>query len=396
MLRNKPWNIVLSVGVSIFIILSISLYTQPVYVYSDLAESGAKLGRAKLMKATDDDKPEKPKPKQNKRPKSQSKPVLKRILYWNELYGSKNYGFCCGRGPYKKFKCTNDACYTSKDRTDDLSTFDAIVFHGRNLNKDDLPPTRYPHQYYIFLIQESPAYPGNINIADWNGYFNLTMTYRADSDIFMPYGQVSVRSSKTQNNQVPWKSKTKLAAWFVSHCVTLSKRENLVNKLVENMPDNSVDIYGYCGPKRCPRENETKDSCWDKVENNYKFYLSLENSICKDYVTEKMFEALKHNVIPIVLGGANYSATFPVNSFINMQDFSSMKELASYLLTLGGNKSEYMKYFKWKEEYEILNSKHDFNQAHCRLCQFLHENEGKTRIVNNLAKWWVEDSSCSL
>ena len=25
---------------------------------------------------------------------------LKRILYWNDYYGSKNFGFCCGRGPY--------------------------------------------------------------------------------------------------------------------------------------------------------------------------------------------------------------------------------------------------------------------------------------------------------
>ena len=23
---------------------------------------------------------------------------LKRILYWNDFYGSKNFGFCCGRG----------------------------------------------------------------------------------------------------------------------------------------------------------------------------------------------------------------------------------------------------------------------------------------------------------
>ena len=163
------------------------------------------------------------------------------------------------------------------------------------------------------------------------------MTFRTDSDIFMPYGQVGKRNTKIKNKPVVWKSKTKLAAWFVSHCVTLSKREKLVNKLVEHLPPNSLDIYGFCGPEKCPRGNETKESCWQKVENNYKFYLSLENSICKDYVTEKMFEALKHNVVPVVLGGANYSAIFPEKSFINMQDFTSMKDLASYLLMLGEN-----------------------------------------------------------
>ena len=221
------------------------------------------------------------------------------------------------------------------------------------------------------------------------------MTYRTDSDIFMPYGQVHTRGTKKLNDQVSLNSKTKLAAWFVSHCVTLSRREKLVNKLLEYLPDNSVDIYGYCGPQKCPKENETKDSCWEMVEQNYKFYLSLENSICKDYVTEKMFEALKHNVVPIVLGGANYSAIFPEKSFINMQEFQSMKELAAYLLLLDNNRTEYLKYFKWKEKYEISNSKQDFNQAHCRLCDLLHKEEGEIKIVNNLSRWWVEDASCS-
>ena len=53
--------------------------------------------------------------------------------------------------------------------------------------------------------------------------------------------------------------------------------------------------------------------------------------MCPDYVTEKMFEALQHDIVPVVLGGADYAATFPAHSFINMRDFSSMADLAQYL-----------------------------------------------------------------
>ena len=29
---------------------------------------------------------------------------IKSILYWNEAYGSTEYGFCCGQEPYERFK----------------------------------------------------------------------------------------------------------------------------------------------------------------------------------------------------------------------------------------------------------------------------------------------------
>ena len=141
MFRNKILNFLLVVGISIFIILSISFYTKPVYVYNDLPEEDVKVRLNKQVKVPSDDKQDS-NVKPMIKPKLKENPKLKRILYWNELYGRTNYGFCCGRGPYKKNNCANDACYTSKDRTGDLSMFDAIVFHGRNINKNDLPPKR--------------------------------------------------------------------------------------------------------------------------------------------------------------------------------------------------------------------------------------------------------------
>ena len=39
-------------------------------------------------------------------------------------------------------------------------------------------------------------------------------------------------------------------------------------------------------------------SCYQMLNNSYKFYLALENSVCQDYVTEKFFKILQYNVIP--------------------------------------------------------------------------------------------------
>jgi hypothetical protein len=34
----------------------------------------------------------------------------KRILYWNDFYGSRNFGFCCGSRPYKVNGCRSTNC----------------------------------------------------------------------------------------------------------------------------------------------------------------------------------------------------------------------------------------------------------------------------------------------
>ena len=34
-------------------------------------------------------------------------------------------------------------------------------------------------------------------------------------------------------------------------------------------------------------------------DNNFRFYLAFENALCKDYVTEKIFNALRLNTIPV-------------------------------------------------------------------------------------------------
>ena len=78
--------------------------------------------------------------------------------------------------------------------------------------------------------------------------------------------------------------KTKMAAWFVSNCASHSRRMEMVKELQKYI---DVEVYGDCGTKVCPRKHE--EDCRQMAANKYKFYLSLENSLCLDYVTEKYY-----------------------------------------------------------------------------------------------------------
>lgn len=60
-------------------------------------------------------------------------------------------------------------------------------------------------------------------------------------------------------------------------------------------------------------------------------------------MTEKFYKALTSDVVPVVLGGANYTAVAPPNSFINALDFASPKHLADYLQEVARNETLYNK-----------------------------------------------------
>ena len=94
-----------------------------------------------------------------------------------------------------------------------------------------------------------------------------------------------------------------------------------------------VDIYGKCGAHHCSRKAEGE--CYRNMERHYKFYLSFENSICDDYVTEKFFNILNYDVIPVTFGGANLTALgAPPRSHVDAISFGSVKKAVRHLRAL--------------------------------------------------------------
>ncbi len=254
-----------------------------------------------------------------------------------------------------------------------------------------MPARHAADQVWVFYLLES-AENTRLDLRHYANVFNWTMTYRLDSDVYHPYARFvekkqapspprwSLTSTSLNHRK---KEKPKLVAWVVSNCYTHSNRETFVGDLQKFIP---VDIYGFCGDLRCV--GETSFECYASLAKSYKFYLAFENSLCLDYVTEKFFESLNHDMVPIVYGGANYSAHAPPGSYINARDFESAEALAKYLHYLDFHPDEYAKYFKWKEQYEVVPS-----EGWCSLCTKLKKNRG-SKSYFNIWKWWhqVPDS----
>ncbi|XP_014300305.1 alpha-(1,3)-fucosyltransferase C isoform X2 [Microplitis demolitor] len=233
------------------------------------------------------------------------------------------------------------------------------------------------------------------------------MSYRLDSDIRRPYGQVrDIESNKiiapprdpdgvvkwrlphddkyipTEDEMLIIKGKKKMAAWFVSHCETNSQREILVNNLQQYF---EIDVYGKCGDKNC---NKTKNhDCYNLVERDYYFYLSFENTLCKNYITEKLFLPMQKYVIPVVYGGAEYAQFVPPHSYIDVRNFNDTGQLATFLSKLSNNPTEYAKYFWWKKYYSI----EDTNESTlCDLCEKLHDSTLPRKSLENFRKYYIK------
>ncbi|VDD81717.1 unnamed protein product [Mesocestoides corti] len=86
-------------------------------------------------------------------------------------------------------------------------------------------------------------------------------------------------------------------------------------------------------------------------------------------------------MVPIVLGAykEDYDDALPPHSFINVDDFKTIRQLTDYLLYLDRNDTAYAEYFAWKEHGKIYDS----FRLDCRLCGFVYQlNEGRVRMPN--------------
>lgn len=347
---------------------------------------------------------------------------IKNILYYTPFWNHKDYGFGLGTDPFVQ-KCSGRAqrCFVTDDRQhlESMGDFDAVIFHAVDFQTSEIPRIqqwRKQHQRFVYFNMESPQTYSSLSSP--NNFYNWTITYRQDSDIPKPAGWFELTSSPKiyapPLQTGPWpimynqddflkqdlSSLTHLAqrpkkvAWIVSKCNTASRRNDYVRKLSKYI---GVDIFGKCGTTPCDLTHQqgknTFDNCTLAVQREYKFYLGFENTLCKDYATEKFFSRVNNSVV-IVMGATNYTQVAPPRSFINVMDHAGPKELADYLLKLDQNDDMYLSYFWWKQYYTVKYGNDVQHQAFCRLCDKLHEKNEPAKSYADLHDWQSNRAHC--
>ncbi|KFO29211.1 alpha-(1,3)-fucosyltransferase 4 [Fukomys damarensis] len=247
-----------------------------------------------------------------------------------------------------------------------------------------MPGPRPPGQRWVWMNFESPTHsPGLRSLA--GNLFNWTLSYRTDSDIFVPYGYLYPRrhpGDQPKGLAPPLGRKRGLVAWVVSHWDEQQARVQYYYQLSQHLP---VDVYGQGGPGR-----PVPDTGLLHTVARYKFYLAFENSQHLDYITEKLWRnSLLAGTVPVVLGPdrANYERFVPRGSFIHVDDFPSASSLAAYLLFLDRNLAVYRRYFQWRRRFAV-HSTSFWDEPWCRACQAVQTAGDQPKSIRNLASWF--------
>ena len=282
-------------------------------------------------------------------------------------------------GTFSFQECEVPWCEATYDKNR-ISEASAVGFHARDIPTSFVfPLKRSAQQIWFYYVMENPLNVA-MNYSTLNNQFNWTMSYRRNSEIHIPYGGYRLKRNPLISNKSYAKDKTRFAVWMASNCVS-GERNDYVTSLMSHIP---VTIYGKCGVDVCPLPRRSLEC--KKLLRQHKFYLSFENGNCIDYITEKYWEnAIGNDIVPVVMGAADYKALAIPGSYINVMDYSTPEQLAEYLKYLDRNHTAYNEYFRWKEKYEQIAPR-----TACTLCKQIHNSSlrSKSRIYGALEKFW--------
>jgi hypothetical protein len=236
-----------------------------------------------------------------------------------------------------------DDCELTTDQRRFLEA-DAVVFHIPSLGSVRLLPKPAQQKWVAWSMESDVNYP---QLADpaFMARFDLTMTYRLDSDVPALYLDLETLHEFRRPPQE--KTAEAEAVYFASNRWDRNGRNEYVRVLMQHL---TVHSYGKCLRNRTLAEDRGLETKL-QVSARYKFTLAFENSSTWDYVTEKFFDPLRVGSVPVYLGAPNADEFAPGDHcFIRAEDFAGPGELAAYLKRVAADRELYGRYFTWKRE----------------------------------------------
>ncbi|XP_030648305.1 GDP-fucose protein O-fucosyltransferase 4 [Chanos chanos] len=271
-------------------------------------------------------------------------------------------------GDTERIDCARSSCLVTRNRKVQLYRRTAsIIFYGTDFRAYEAPLPRLSHQTWALFHEESPMNNYVLSHGPGIRLFNYTATFRRESDYpltlqWLPSLEYLLHPpSVSIADKNRWRRAGLAPVLYMqSHCDVPSDRDRYVQELMKYI---QVDSYGKClNNKPLPKHLEDTSTATGEERPfmnfvaRYKFHLALENGICPDYMTEKLWRPLHQGCVPIYRGSSSAADWLPNDhSAILVDNFSSPRELADYIKALDENDERYARYLEFKTPRKITN-----------------------------------------
>ncbi|KAK2719814.1 alpha-(1,3)-fucosyltransferase C-like [Artemia franciscana] len=299
-----------------------------------------------------------------------------------------------GNKPFREARCQEYRCFfTTRHSLVKDMRFDSILFSpDKNLKYLPIFENRRRNQTFVYFNLIPPTFHSSFK--NGKDFFNISMTYRSDSDIYLPLGKVVPKPSAPKSEsfrerliQSAGNSSTKYNKSKLIATASVCKNPYLIElqKIIE------VDNFGDCGSKSFKLlYNADYSEFFNNMSNTYKFFLIPEIFACTHYVHMLVFEVLKYDLVPVIYA-SDVRKILPVHSYIDATNLSP-QVLANKLKDIDKNDVAYRQYFWWKNHFNVKSFTESTRDAFCELCELLHRK--RSSQIRDINQWQLGNEKC--
>lgn len=330
------------------------------------------------------------------------------IIYWKSEKSDTDI--------FKTIKCDKlfcDAYWTNSKLMLPPNSKGAYLFYGSLTNFDNMPLPRNPRKIiWAFQHEESPKNVLHFMHEKTLNLFNYSSTFSRHSDVPFPLHYImSLKLITSTKYFVKTEAKNRALKeispilYIQTSCVAPTERDEYVKEL---MKYQQIDSYGACLNNK-PLPHHLKEINSNYINNlyhkiflkfmaRYKFVLTIENGVCDDYISEKLWRAIHVGVVPIYFGAPTIRDWLPNNkSALLVDDFPSLELLSARINTLMRDDDLYEEYLQHKTKALISNQRiieeikarpyqtddHAKDMEFmCFICKKLHQKEKNIQVVS--------------
>lgn len=232
---------------------------------------------------------------------------------------------------------------------------------------------------------------------------DIEMSYRTCAQVWSPYWSwTDANFTVTAKHRDPalrapplqFSKKEHAIIYINTQCSAKSGRQDIIRHLQALLTASNsslaVHSFGKCDPNMPPAEltkfhtddvGSTRQQKKLAYFRRYKFCVTMENSITRDYVTEKVYDGLMAGCVPIYLGAPNIDDYIPdSNAIVNYAILGSPEALKAELERLAADQELYEQKLLWKTAgqhewtagFQALQ-KYSVRHPMCGLCSYIAE-----------------------